>query len=120
MTHTEQYDRAMDAIRDEMAKGGNYVRVVGEFLTEYLRGHPAAAEALTAKDKSIAGSLKAMRAEAQRHSEGGVAVLDDATAFGIVLKYYGIQAAPTGVPAAKPQAPADDPDLDLDSLLGGI
>ena len=115
------FNRAIDKIRDEMArKGTTYVRVVGEYLTEHLRRHPEHAAAILEKDRDIAGSLHKMRSEAEKRKEGGVAVLDDETAFGIVLEYYGIQAAPAARTAAKPQAPADDPDLDLDSLLGGI
>lgn len=123
------FDRAIDKIRDEMAKdGGRYAQVVGDYLTGYLRGHPAAAGAILAKDKTIAGSLAAMRNEAEKVKDGGMAVLDDETAFGIVLAYFGIKG--TGNQSDALRAPASlergaeaaavlpDADLDLDALLG--
>lgn len=115
---TDEYNRAVDRIRDEMAGSKSaYVRVVGEYLTEYLGTHPEAAGAILAEGVTIKGSLEAVKAEARKHSEGGVGVVDDETAFGIVREYYGIRPAPAARTAAKPQAPAEDPDLDLDSLL---
>ena len=88
-----EYASAMDKIRDEMAKSqDNYTQVVGEYLTGYLLNHPEAEEKIMAEGKSIAGSLKAMEAEARKVKQGNVAVLDDRTAFGIVLQYYGLNA----------------------------
>lgn len=111
------YERAVDKIRDEMAKdGGRYVQVVGEFLTEYLRTHPGAAAAILKEDKTVKGSLGAMRDAARREQSGGVGILDDETAFRIVLGYYGIQ-------ADRPEPQAEDPaadDLSLDALLDGV
>ena len=114
---TEKYSRAVDRVRDEMAGDKSaYVRVVGDFLTEYLRAHPEAAGAILEEKKSIKGSLEAVKAEAKKHSEGGVGVVDDTTAFGIVLNYFGIDPAAKPAPAAKAQAPADE--LSLDALMG--
>ena len=118
------FDRAIDKIRDEMAKdGGRYAQVVGDYLTGYLRGHPAAAGKILEKGKTIAGSLEAMREEASKVKQGSVAVLDDETAFGVVLRYYGIKCAAEPAPpepaaAPLPAAPARDAGLDLDDLLG--
>lgn len=112
------YDRAIDKIRDEMAQSKScYVSAVGEFLTEYLRGHRSAAGAILAAGKSIKGSLEAMSGEAKRHKEGNMAVLDGKTAFGIVLRYYGISGQPD---EPEPQAGERDQedDLSLDALLG--
>ena len=91
-----EYANAMDKLRDEMVKpdSGRYVQVVGEFLTGYLLEHPEAEAAILAKDKSIAGSLKVVRDEASKQKQGNVAVLDDETAFRIVLKYFGINGEP--------------------------
>lgn len=78
---------AMDKIRDEMAKEkGAYVRVVGEYLTERLQDHPEDAAAILAKGKTIQGSLAQVQAAAQKEAVGGVAVLSDEAAFGIVLQ----------------------------------
>ena len=88
-----EYASAMDKLRDEMAKSqGKYVQVVGEYMTDYLRQHPEAEAAILTEGKTIAGSLKAMEAEARKVKQGNVAVLDDRTAFGIVLQYYGLNA----------------------------
>lgn len=123
------YDRAIDKLRDEMAASkSRYIQVVGDYLTGYLRGHPAAAGAILAKDKTIAGSLAAMRKEAEKVKDGGMAVLDDETAFGIVLGYFGIKGtgntsdalrAPASIErGAEAAAVLPDADLDLDALLG--
>lgn len=118
------FDRAIDKIRDEMAKdGGRYAQVVGDYLTGYLRGHPAAAGKILEKGKTIAGSLEAMREEASKVKQGSVAVLDDETAFGIVLAYFGIKGTGnreqgTGMAGgATPPLQSDDGALDLDALL---
>lgn len=97
-----EYASAMDKIRDEMAKSSNarYVQVVGEFLTGYLQTHPEAEGAILTRGKSIAGSLFAMREEAEKVKEGNVAVLDDQTAFGIVLGYFGIKGGPDVIKTA--------------------
>lgn len=87
-----EYASAMDKLRDEMAKnGGRYVQVVGEYMTAYLLQHPEAEVAILSEGKTIAGSLKVMEDEARKVKTGNVAVLDDQTAFGIVLQYYGIE-----------------------------
>lgn len=98
-----EYATAMDKLRDEMAKnsGRRYVQVVGEFLTGYLMEHPEAEAAILDKGKSIAGSLTAMRKEAEKVKEGNVAVLDDQTAFGIVLGYFGIKGDDEAVRATR-------------------
>lgn len=110
MTEREDFNRAIDKIRDEMAKkgSGRYVQVVGEYLTDYLQAHPEAAGAILAEGKTIKGSLDAMRQEAQKHREGNVAVLDDAAAFSVVLKYFGIKGEATAA-AGTSSAPAGAP-----------
>lgn len=134
-----EYASAMDKIRDEMAKSSNarYVQVVGEFLTGYLQTHPEAEGAILTRGKSIEGSLAAMRKEAEKVKEGNMAVLDDQTAFGIVLGYFGIKGGPdviktaidvtkeaanVPVPAANVPTPEPEPvdPFDLDALLGVI
>lgn len=121
MKDSEKFDRAIDRLRDEMAKNRQkYVQVVGEYLTEHLQGHPEAAGAILEKGKTIAGSLAAMRAEAKKGAEGGVGILDDETAFGIVLEYFGIHDSPAQPPDGEikpPQTPAESDPFDLDALL---
>ena len=90
-----EYATAMDKLRDEMAKSKDiYVQVVGEYLTDYLLAHPEAEAALLAKGKSIEGSLAAVREEAEKVKTGNMAILDDRTVFGIVLKYFGLKPEP--------------------------
>ena len=92
-----EYACGMDKIRDELAKDSRqYVQVVGEFLTGYLLKHPEAEEKIMAQGKSIAGSLRAMEDAARKVKQGSVAVLDDRTAFGIVLGYFGIEGEEDG------------------------
>lgn len=136
MINQDNYNAAIDKIRDEMAKkaSGRYVQVVGEYLTAHLQQNPDAADAILADGKTIAGSLDAMKKEAQKHREGNVAVLDDAAAFGVVLGYFGIKDAATAAAgttsvsaealppspkgkAVETAAPAPDP-FDLDALMG--
>ena len=145
-----EYASAMDKLRDEMAKSqGKYVQVVGEYMTAYLLAHPEAEAAILTEGKTIAGSLKVMEAEARKVKTGNVAVLDDQTAFGIVLQYYGLKGtgnSPKGLASRREQgtgiagqanetpdsveapalteeahvtAAAPDP-FDLDALLGVI
>ena len=107
----EKYNAAMDKLRDELAQStsGRYVQVVGEYLTSYLREPPDAADKILAKGLTIKGSLAAMRDEAAKHKEGQVAILDDKTAFGIVLKYFRIKDEGDGGTTSDP--------FDLDALL---
>ena len=98
------YATAMDKLRDELAKSrDNYVRVVGEYLTEFLLAHPEAEGKIMDADKSIKGSLEAVRKEAEKVKSGNMAVLDDNTVFGIVLGYFGIEDEP-GTPPPATQA----------------
>lgn len=142
----KEYTNAMDKIRDEMARTkSRYVQVIGEFLTDYLLKHPEAEAAILAEGKTINGSLRDLENYARQHKEGSVAVVDDRTAFGVVLEYFGIKgkaaaagassvtagAVPpsqTGQGLGDPQTPADtttvstltpDP-FDLDALMGGM
>ena len=75
-------------------------------MTAYLLAHPEAEAAILTEGKTIAGSLKVMEAEAQKVKTGNVAVLDDQTAFGIVLQYYGLKGtgnSPKGLASRREQ-----------------
>lgn len=136
-----EYACGMDKIRDELAKDPRqYVQVVGEFLTGYLLKHPEAEEKIMAEGKSIGGSLRAMEDAARKVKQGSVAVLDDRTAFGIVLGYFGIEGedgevasgvvpatrtssvsgeAAATFPIGEGSGEAGDP-FDLDALMGVV
>lgn len=126
----KEYPSAIDKIRDEMAMSEKrYVQIIGEFLTGYVQAHPEAGEKILAKDKDIQGSIHWVRSEAEKHKEGNVGIVDDETAFGIVLKYFGITpsqspSAPalplTGASQGETQTSADADLFDLDSLMGGV
>lgn len=121
---------AVMKIRDEMAQNvkNPYVQVVGDFLLRYLEQHPEAAEKILAQDKSIKGSLEAMKTEARKHQVDGCGVLTDEEGFTVVLKYYGINGKPSSTEVAFVPAPAAaavvparrgiEFDVSLDDLLG--
>ncbi|NQX67957.1 hypothetical protein HQN90_17690 [Paenibacillus alba] len=71
-------------------KKNKYAPAVGSFLINHLRNNPQDAGNILTEGKTIAGSLKAMREEAQKNQDGGIGMLSDEEAFNIVLKYYGI------------------------------
>lgn len=132
MANADVFGKAIDKIRDEMAKSGTrYVQVVGSMLTDYLQAHRDCAERIMAKDKTIAGSLAAMRKEAQKNATGGVGIIDDQEGMRIVLEYFDIGAAQEDAQAAQTeqtQTPEPEPEpehaaadeFDIDALLGGL
>ena len=105
---------SIDKIRDEMAaaSGNPGVARIGEYLTEYVRRHPGAAGAICAEGKSIAGALAALEAYAKKQPRHGSCVMvDDETAFGIVMGYYGIGKGEGRVGAASGD------EFDIDALM---
>ena len=123
----KEHPSAIDKIRDEMAMSNKrYVQIIGEYLTGYVQTHPEAGEKILAVDKDIHGSIHWIRSEAEKHKEGNVGIVDDETAFGIVLKYFGITpsqspSAPAlplkGASQGEAQTSADVDLFDLDALL---
>ena len=124
------FTNAIDMLRDEMATSTTrYVQVVGEFMTDYLLEHPEDQDTVLNSGKSIKGSVEQMKTEAAKHKEFNVAVLDDETAFGIVLKYFGLKdkrgkkgpgetGETTFSPAVTTPLPPDPVDpFDLDALI---
>lgn len=119
-------DKAVEKIRDEMVAKtkDTYIQVVGDMLLHQLTVNPAAADKIMAKDKTIAGSLDAMRKVAEGKKSGSCAVLTDAEGFAVVLEYFGINGAASTlspVPAASPvpKPASTDFDIRLDDLLRG-
>ncbi len=120
-------DKAMDLIRDELAKAGENpgLTVLGEYLTERLRADPGIAAAVLKFDNPVKSGFDAIRDHARKIAKGGCAVVDDRTGFGIACKRWGIpedgekNPAPVAAPAmaVQAQAPARDA-FDLDALLG--
>lgn len=85
------YNKAIDKIRDEMAANANdgYIAAVGEYLTEYIRGHKDEADKVMADGKTIKGSLAAASEEARKKQRGNVAVLSYEEVYKLVREYYG-------------------------------
>ena len=120
------YNKAMDKIRDEMAKATDAVCMVGEIVTLYLQSEPTNAEKILADGKTLKGAYGAMRDYARKeHKE--CMTPDEAAEH--IARYYGMepaklmdmwQAVKDEEPQekAKPQARAEADDLDLDALLG--
>lgn len=116
-------DRAMDLIRDEMAKAHDNpgISILGEYLTERLQGEPGIAAAILKQKEPLAFGFAAIKEHARKIAKGGYACVDDKTGFALACKALGIaEAKPAAkIEAPKTQAPAPDA-LDLDALLGGI
>lgn len=127
----------IDRIRDEMAAAKNdYVSMMGELMTAYLRIHP---------DTEIDGAMKlvgafnALREAARKKQKGGCYAMPPREVFDGMLDYYKLphadadyaacMAAVIGQPApdrpepmsaAAPEPTEDDLSdlLDIDALLG--
>ncbi|MFW5916482.1 MAG: hypothetical protein ACOCTM_03315 [Bacteroidota bacterium] len=103
--------KAKKKVRDEMEEEENpYVEVVGEFLLDHLEENPAAAAKITEEDKSIMGSLNAMRKEAEKNKVDNCAVLTDEQGFAVVLDYFDIE-------EPDQEKEEEDFDVSLDDLL---
>lgn len=117
------YDKAMEKIRDEMARehGNRNLCAFGEFMTDYLMRHPDAAEGILQEGKSLKGAWEKLVNYAKRQPRSGVCVaIADQDAYRICLEYFGLRmdASPAPAPAAD-AAPALEPaGDDLDSLMG--
>lgn len=83
-------EQAVAKLEAEMKKKDPYIQVIGQFLNEFLKQRPDAGEQVMAKDKSIAGSLQAMRSIAEKRKVGNCAVLTDEEGFATVLEYFGV------------------------------
>ena len=129
-------DKAMDLIRDELAKDGSGnpgLTVLGEYLTERLRMDPGIAAAVLKFEKPVKAGFEAIRNHARKIAKGGWACVDDKTGFGIACKKWGIpedgetQALAPGNAGNEPGGrilsdptwkPGGMDALDLDALLG--
>lgn len=146
---SEERKKAMDRIRDEMAKHPDEpLTEIGEYMTERLMaeeetGAEDVATAVLNTDKSLAGAFGEIREAAAKARKGGAACvcIGPAEASRIVCSYYGIPVIEAGTLSrhtggraavaeepeknANPQTSADltaelAASLDLDALLGGL
>ena len=118
-------EKAIDAIRDEMAGKAKDLNVqyVGEQLTKHIMAHPADAPKFYAEGKNIEGALKKLEAYAQKHMQKngntGLACIDPEEGMRIILEYYGIKVgeAKAAKPSMMVARTMGRTDLDLDALL---
>ncbi|MEG0133517.1 MAG: Cas9 inhibitor AcrIIA9 family protein [Clostridium sp.] len=79
-------------INNEMQKEKNpYVEVIGSFLLKEIIKNKDAAEMVANSDKTIMGSLEAMRKVAAEKKTENYAILTDDEGFNIVCDYYGFE-----------------------------
>ena len=128
--NTAETEKAMDLIRDEMAKAHDNpgLCILGEYLTERLQGEPGIAAAILKQKEPLAYGFAAIKEHARKIAKGGYACVDDKTGFALACKALGIGTSSGADAPPSPvrgrlendaQAPAHDA-LDLDTLLGGI
>ena len=77
-----------DHIRDEMAKAGHdYVAMLGELMTEYLRRHP---ETEIDGKLTLKGAYDALREKARKKAKAGCYAMPPREAFDGMMDYYGL------------------------------
>lgn len=86
----QEFDRAMDRIRDEMAKAkSTNVQALGEIMTALLQARPEIAGAILADGKTLGGCWAAMEAYAKKHKTGNSYAMGPDTAQAVICEYYG-------------------------------
>lgn len=103
-------EQAIAKLKAEMEanKTNAYVQAIGQFLIEHVKSNPASAEKIMANSKTVAGSLDAMRKEAEKKRTGNFAILTPQEGFSIALEYFGIDAKSASL---TPQQPVQEADL---------
>ncbi len=110
-------EKAIEKLQQEMAASKEpYVKFIGQYMLDHIKGRPADAAAIMQEGKTIAGSLAFMREKAKKKATGGYAMFTPDEGFEIIMEYYGLQgSAPVAAPA--PES-AGKIDIDIDELLG--
>lgn len=107
-------EKALLKIRKEMEENKDqYVKVIGDYLINYINKNPDTANSFCAEGKTIKGSIAVMKEEARKQQKGGVAVLTDEEGFKIILDYFGISDKNITCERQKPSRFS----VDLDTLL---
>lgn len=84
--------KAIEKIKEEIEKNKNpYTEIIGDYVIRHIDINPQVSEAIVNGEKTIAGSLKAMRHEASKVKKDNVAVLTDEQGFKIVRDYFGFE-----------------------------
>lgn len=87
---SQEFDRAVDHIRDEMAKAkSTNVQALGEIMTALLQARPEIAGAILADGKTLGGCWAAMEAYAKKHKTGNSYAMGPDTAQAVICEYYG-------------------------------
>ncbi len=86
-------EQAIAKLQQEMQvnKVHPYLLTIGNFLMDYVKANPSTAEKILTENKTIVGSMKEMRKEAQKVQVENCGVLTSDRGFEIVLKYFGIK-----------------------------
>lgn len=85
-------NQAIEKIKAEMEENKNpYTEIIGNYAIQHIQTNPQAAEAIVNEEKTLAGSLEAMRKEALKVKQGNVAILTDEQGFKIISNYFGFE-----------------------------
>ena len=83
--------RAMDKVRDEMAKTkSTNVQALGEIMTALIQARPEIAGAILKDGKTLDGCWKAMEDYARKHKTGNSFAMGPDIAENIIVEYYGM------------------------------
>lgn len=119
---------AIQRIQNEIdsEKDNPNIRVIGEFMIEYIKRYPSAAAVVCTDGKFLSGAYKALEDYARKKPRHGnsVAIAPD-EGFEQVLKYFGIEHDPQKgaviqsrfLSGAEPPAAETEFSLDLADLL---
>lgn len=120
----ENYTKALDKIRDEMAAEHNHpgIQFLGGWLTGQLEQNPEIAEKILEEGKTVKAAFAQIYSYASKHKTGNFAFVPPEKALEIVGEFYGIAIPAEEEPQALAPAPAEKkkPAFDLDALLGGL
>lgn len=119
---TGNFEKAMDKLRDEMAKQhkNSGLCALGEYMTGLLQARPEAADCILSK-KSLSGAWDALVAHAKKLPRMGSCVaVKDEDAYRICREYFGIADAPDAPATAAERKEAVQPASggSLDDLMG--
>lgn len=111
-------EQAIAKIRAEMGNAATgYPSVIGQYLLAHLAVHPDDAAKILPEDKTIKGSLSAMRKAASKHQTDGCSVLTDEEGFAEVARYFGLSKNKSVRNPIMPSRSAPDFDVKLDDFL---
>lgn len=97
-------EKAIEKIKAEMDKGkGAYIKVIGKYVLRHIEINKKAAEKIASGEKTLKGSIEAMRKEAEKNKSDNVGVLTDEEGFRIVRKYFEFEAIQDEIMGVKVQ-----------------